>query len=142
MILFKFHVCFITQIRNSMNTATYVRTPVFLYSSHYTVSNFYLHCKYRVLIFLQGQRQICNPIIRIIEATKNEFNGSKVNTVGTGGTVVSTNPLHQKIEVNNLPSKSLNPLKNFATKFPASRRAVRMPNSMLQENNIIVKLLS
>ena len=75
MILFIFHVCFITQIRNSMNTATYVQTAVFLYSSHYAESNFYEHCKHRVLIFLQGRRQICNPIILIIEATKNEFNG-------------------------------------------------------------------
>jgi hypothetical protein len=41
-----------------------------------------------------------------------------------------------KIEVNNPPSLSLNPLKNFATKFHPSRTAVHMPNSMFQENNI------
>ena len=55
-ILFTFHVCFITQIRNSMNTATYVQTAVFLYSSHYIVSNFYEHCKYRVLIWSDFDR--------------------------------------------------------------------------------------
>ena len=68
-ILFIFYVCFITHIRNSMNTATYVYTAVFLYSSHYFVSNCYEYCKYRVLIFLQGQCQICKPIVLIIEAT-------------------------------------------------------------------------